>query len=286
MQVEAKNHPQAWALGAEGASSATGYLRSRYDFGGRFCALWECAEHDDEETASEVLPSMSGRWNQLSPFTKFLAFAVVAILAFAMAVGIGAVAALVVSGNLSAPSGERAGSEEPKPAGERGKSPQRQQADADRPQQENSGATREQAASPDKQTIYVHEVGEIQANAVEAFLDSHEKLLRYDTLTSGDIEEMQANQAALQGFVDQASDLRAPKQYRNQKDAFVSAIDELHQAAQLAYALAVDPISATHDDFEDYDRIVDQAAAGLRQSNEILGKDYKTIEGVQEVSTS
>jgi hypothetical protein len=121
---------------------------------------------------------------------------------------------------------------------------------------------------------------------VEAFLDSHEKLLRYDTLTSGDIEEMQANQAALQGFVDQASDLRAPKQYSNQKDAFVSAIDELHQAAQLAYALAVDPISATQDDFEDYDRIVDQAAAGLRQSNEILGKDYKTIEGVQEVSTS
>jgi hypothetical protein len=49
---------------------------------------------------------------------------------------------------------------------------------------------------------------------------------------------------------------------------------------------AIDPISATQDDFEDYDRIVDQAAAGLRQSNEILGKDYKTIEGVQEVSTS
>jgi hypothetical protein len=31
---------------------------------------------------------------------------------------------------------------------------------------------------------------------VAAFSDSHEKLLRYDTLTSGDIEEMQANQAA------------------------------------------------------------------------------------------
>ena len=97
---------------------------------------------------------------------------------------------------------------------------------------------------------------------------------------------MQANQAALQGFVDQASDLRAPKQYRNQKDAFVSAIDELHQAAQLAYALAADPISATQADFDDYDRLVDEAAAGLRRSNQILGKDYETIEGVREVSAS
>ena len=79
---------------------------------------------------------------------------------------------------------------------------------------------------------------------------------------------------------------RAPQKYTEQKDAFVSAIDELHQAAQLAYALAADPISATQADFDDYDRLVNEAAAGLRQSNEILGKDYKTIEGVQEVSTS
>ena len=97
---------------------------------------------------------------------------------------------------------------------------------------------------------------------------------------------MQANEAALQGFADQASDLNAPQKYREQKIAFLSAIDELHQAAQLAYALAVDPISATQDDFEDYDRIVNEAAAGLQQSNEILGKDYKTIEGVHRVSTS
>ena len=115
-------------------------------------------------------------------------------------------------------------------------------------------------------------------------MDSHEKLLRYDTLTSGDIEEMQANQAALQGFVDQASDLRAPKQYRNQKDAFVSAIDELHRAAQLAYTLAADPVSATQADVDDYDRLVDEATAGLRRSNQILGKDFEGIEGVREVS--
>lgn len=213
-------------------------------------------------------------------------YAAAATLAFVMAASVGAVAAFVVSGNLSWPTGERASPEEPGPTGEQGKPPQRQQADADRPKQENAGAEREQAAPQDQQTTYVHRVGEIQANSVETFLDSHEKLLRYDTLTSGDIEEMQANQAALQGFTDQATDLRAPQKYRNQKDAFVSAIDELHQAAQLAYALAADPISATQDDFEDYDRIVDQAGAGLRQSNEILGRDFKTIEGVREVSTT
>ena len=100
------------------------------------------------------------------------------------------------------------------------------------------------------------------------------------------LREMQANQAALQGFVDQASDLRAPKKYRNQKDAFVSAIDELHQAAQLAYALAADPVSATQADFDDYDRLVDEATAGLRQSNQLLGKDFEGIEGVREVSAS
>jgi hypothetical protein len=227
---------------------------------------------------------MSGWWNQRSQSTRLLVYAVAAILAFVMAASVGAVAALVVRGNLSFPAGERARPEEPSPAGEQGKTPQRQQADADRPQQEKAGAERGQAASQDKQNTYVHRVGEIQANSVEVFLDSHEKLLRYDSLTAGDIEEMQANQAALQGFADQASDLRAPQRYREQKDAFVSAIDELHQAAQLAYALASDPISATQADFDDYDRLVDEAAAGLQRSNQILGKDFEGIEGVREVS--
>jgi hypothetical protein len=228
---------------------------------------------------------MSGWWNQRSQFTRLLVYAMVAASLFGMAASVGAVAALVVSGNLSWPTGERARPEEPSPAGEQGKTPQRQEADAERLQQEKAGAKREQDASQEQQTTYVHRVGEIQANAVETFLDSHEKLLRYDSLTSSDIEEMKANQAALQGFTEQASDLNAPQKYREQKVVFLSAIDELHQGAQLAYALAADPISAAQADFEDYDRLVDQAAAGLQQSNEILGKDYETIEGVQGVST-
>jgi hypothetical protein len=229
---------------------------------------------------------VSGRWNQRSLFTRLLVYAVAVTLMFLLAASVGAVAALVFGGNLSWPTGERAGSEEPNPAGERGKSPQRQQADADRSQQENSGAKRESAASPDKRTTYVHEVGEIQARSVDAFLDSHEKLLRYDALTSGDVEKMQANQAALHGFADQAGDLGAPQKYTEQKDAFLSAIEELQQATQLAYALAANPISATQADFDRYDHLVDEAAADLQRSNEFLGKDYKTIEGVQGVSTS
>jgi hypothetical protein len=229
---------------------------------------------------------MSGWWNQRSQSTRLVVYAVAAIVLFVMAASVGAAASLLVGGHLSWPTGERAGSEEPNPASERGKSPQRQQADADRPQQENSGAKREQAASPDKQTTYVHEVGEIQANAVEAFLDSNEKLLRYDALTSGDIEKMQGHQAALQRFANQASNLNAPRKYTDQTEAFLSAIEKLHQATQLAYVLAADPISATQDDFEHYDHLVNEAATDLQRSNEILGKDYKTIEGVKGISTS
>src|SRR5215204_2599457 len=147
----------------------------------------------------ETLPSMSGWWNQRSLFTRLLMYAVAAILAFVMAASVGAVAALVVSGDLSWPTGERSGPGEPNPTSERGKPPQRQQ--------EEAGAKRDQAATQDNQIQYVSGVGEIQASSVEAFSDSHKKLLRYDTLTSGDIEEMQADQAALQEFADQASDL-------------------------------------------------------------------------------
>jgi hypothetical protein len=212
-------------------------------------------------------------------------YAVAAILACVIAASVGAGAALVVSGNLSWPTAERSGPGEPNPGGERGKPTQRPQEDADRSQQVKAGAKREQPATQSKKVPYVSEVGEIQADSVEVLSDSHEKLLRYDTITSGDIDEMKANQAALRELVDRTSVLEAPQKYREQKDTFVSAIDELHQATKLAYTLAADPISATQADFDDYDHLVDEAAAELQQSNEILGKDYKTIGGLQEVNT-
>ena len=237
-------------------------------------------------------------------------YAVIAVLAFVMAASVGAVAALMVSGGLSWPTGGGSRPGEPGPADEQGKHSQPRQAgaedsgkgyrqaeadhsgqdQADRSEEENTGkkatTERKQAASQEQQAPYVAEVGEIQASSVEAFSDSHEKLLRYDALTSGDIEEMQANQAALQEFADRASDLDAPEKYGEQKDAFVSAIHELHQGARLAYVLAADPLSATQADFDDYDRLTNKAATDLQQSNEVLGKDYKTIAGLREVNTT
>jgi hypothetical protein len=227
---------------------------------------------------------MSGWWNQRSLFTRLLVYGMAAALVLVMAAGIGAVAALVVGGNVSSPTVERTRPDESSPPGEQVETTQNEQTDADAVQQQYSSAKREQTTPQDEQTTYVDEIGEIQANSVEAFLDSHEKLRRYDTLTSGDIEEMHTNQAALQGFIEQASDLNAPQKYREQKVVLLSAIDKLHQAAQLAYALAADPVSATQADFDDYDRYVDEAAAGLRRSNQLLGKDFEGIEGVREVT--
>src|SRR5918994_6587099 len=110
----------------------------------------------------EPLPSMSGWWNQRSLLTRLLVYAGAAILAFVMAAGVGAVAALVVSGNLSWPTGVRIRPGEPGPVGEQGKPSKRRQADADRQEQEHSdrsqqekaGAKREQAATQDKQIPY------------------------------------------------------------------------------------------------------------------------------------
>jgi hypothetical protein len=234
----------------------------------------------------EVLSRMSGRWNRLSSFTRFMAYAVAAILVLGMAAGIGVVAALMVSGNASSPTGEKVRSEGTSPAGEHNKSAQPEQADTKLTQQQYSDAKGGQGTPQNRQTAYVDEVGEIQAGSVDAFFDSHEMLLRYDTLTSGDVEKLQADQAALKRFAGQAGALSAPQKYREHKVVFRSAIDELHQAAQLAYVLAADPISATQAEFDQYDHLVNEAAADLQRSNEILDKDYKSIEGVKGVSTS
>jgi hypothetical protein len=211
--------------------------------------------------------------------TRVLVYTMGAILAFAVAAGVGATTALVIQGELSLPARE-----EPEPAGEQGDTPQHGGADGDRPQQKEAGAEREEAASNQDETEYVSRVGEIQASSVETFMDSHDLILRYDAVTADDVEEMQANQTDLQGFADQVDDLDPPQGYGEQYEVLRSAINELHEAAQLAYSLAADPTAATQSGFDEYDRHVNEAAAGLQRSNEILGRDYKTIEGVQRVS--
>jgi hypothetical protein len=234
----------------------------------------------------EVLSRMSGRWNRLSSFTRLLAYAVAAILVLGLAAGIGIVAALMVSGNVSSPTGEKFRPEVSSPTGEHNKPAQPDQADTESTHQQYSDAKRGQAAPQDVQPTYVDEVGEIQAGSVDAFSDSHEKLLRYDALTSGDIEKLQADQAALKRFAGQAGTLSAPQKYEDHEDVFRSAIDRLYQATRLAYVLAADPLEATQADFDHYDQLVNEAAADLQRSNEILGRNYKTIEGVERVGTS
>jgi hypothetical protein len=212
-------------------------------------------------------------------------YAVALVLAFVVSAGIAAGAVLVVSGDDSPPTGESIPPSEASLPSERGDSTQLEQSDADTAQY-HPDTTRERTTPQDGDASYVDEVGEIQASSVDAFLDSHEKILRYDALTSGDVEKLRANQAALEGFADQARALRAPQKYSEHKDVFLSAIDELHEAAQLAYNSAADPASATKSDVVRYNRLLNGAAANLQQSNEILGKDYKTIEGAQAISIS
>ena len=113
---------------------------------------------------------------------------------------------------------------------------------------------------------------------------SHDKLLRYDILTTDDLEELRANEAALGEFADQVDNLNPPPEYTDQYETFRSAIRELHVAARLAYEVVADPTAATKSKFDAYDRHLAEADGLLQESNERLGRDYETIGGVQEIS--
>jgi hypothetical protein len=82
----------------------------------------------------------------------------------------------------------------------------------------------------------------------------------------------------------QVENLDAPPKYEDHYEVFGSAINELEAAVQLAYEVVADPITATKAEFDTYDRHAQEAAELLGRSNEILGRDYKRIEGVQEIS--
>jgi hypothetical protein len=210
--------------------------------------------------------------------TRVLVYAVAAILAFAAAAGVGATAALMLQGDLSLPMRE-----EPQPAGEQGNTPQRQGAANDRSQQKEAGIGQKEDATQQDEAEYTSKVGDIQNEAVEASLESNGKLVRYDALTADDIKDMEANYATLGDYRDRVEALDPPEKYEGQYEVFVLAINELYAATKLAYRLAADPVSATADDFDAYDRHIDEATSHLRRSNEILGRDYKTTEAAQDV---
>ena len=178
---------------------------------------------------------------------------VVALAALlAVSGGVGAMAAMVLGGG---------GSESPG-GGER----------------EQGGQQRN--APPQKgEAEYLAEVGGIQKGSVEAFLKSDEMLRRYDVRGADDAEDMGANAAARRDYRDRVADLDPPELYRGQHEVFGGAIGELHEAAELAYRVVNDPASATQTHFAAYDDRVDKAAAQLRRSNEMIRRDYATIEG-------
>lgn len=131
---------------------------------------------------------------------------------------------------------------------------------------------------------YVSVVGEIQNRAVEASLESNDRLLRYDDLTEDDIEEVQANYEVLKEYSDRAEGLDPPEKYEEQHRVFILAIGELRRADEMAYRLAIDPTSVTQTELDAYDGGIDKATEYLRRSNEILGKDYKTTQLARDVS--
>ena len=201
---------------------------------------------------------------------KILTYAAAAAAVLALAVGVGVMAAFTLgSDGGSSPQGA-------KPERVEGASPGR-----DGRSQEDA---REKASDASGDAAYSKDLAVIQKQAVEASLGSNRKLLRYDGITAEDVEEMEEDYVALQGYARRAGDLAPPAKYYDQHEVFVLAIGELRGANGLAYRLAADPSSATQTDFEAYDRHMDRATAYLRRSNEMLGEDYKTTAAAQDVS--
>ena len=225
----------------------------------------------------------------LSPPLRVLVYAALAILAFALAAGVGAMGALTLRGDVGLP--ERQG---PRSADEQrvDRPPQKDGANEDgadeqkeaAPQQDQAAADRGADAAQRAEAEYVGAVEDIQTRAVETFRNSHEKLLRYDALAPSDVRVMEANGAALQEMADRAAKLDPPPKHGEQHEVFVSAIDELREASQLAHGMAADPVAVTETAFDGYYGRLGEASALLRRSNELLGEDHETIEGVREVS--
>jgi hypothetical protein len=190
------------------------------------------------------------------------------LVMLAAAAGVGALAALVVGD----------GADSPRPANREQAEGEARQTGAQGDRSKEGGSARPSKAE------YLREVANIQKGAVEASLESNSKLRAYDSLSADDIEEMKANYGALEDYKDRIGELDPPDGYERQHEIFALALDELRDADELAYRLAADPASATQADFEAYDRHVDKATTYLQRSNEILGRNYKTTEGAEDIA--
>jgi hypothetical protein len=206
---------------------------------------------------------MMQRLQELALPLRILIHAAAAAAVLAVAAGVGATTALML-----APDENPSGGAKSQQAGE---------AKPDQAGQQESASERQSEAD------YLDAVGDIQNGAVEASLQSNGKLLRYDGLNSDDIEDIEANYAALGDYRDRVEALNPLEKYEGQFEVFMLAIRELYAANKLAYRLAADPVSATEEDFDAYDQHIDEATSHLRRSNKILGRDYKTTGAAQDV---
>jgi hypothetical protein len=213
---------------------------------------------------------------------RVLVYILAVPLAFAVAAGVGVMATLIMQDDLSLPVSEKL-----QPSEGQGNAQQSEsQSNAQQSEsQSNAQQSESQSNAQQSEADYMSKVGKLQSESVKTFLDSHNQLLRYDALTADDVDKMENNQDTLGELADQADNFKPPQKYRQQHETFNSAISELHEASQLAYKMASDPTDATQPRFDEYDRHVNEAAANLRRSNEILGRDYKTIGSVQRVNT-
>jgi hypothetical protein len=167
----------------------------------------------------------------------------------------------------------------------------RQQAKAPNPDETSSGDTETPSAAGSATdeidaASYAQNVGDIQNAAVQASTRINDRLRRYDTISAADIETIEADYLALETYSAQAEDLDVPEEYKGQQEMFSGAISNLYAAAEIARRVTSAPISATAADLKEYDERVAEATAGLEQSNEILGQDYSTTEGLPKVGPS
>jgi len=138
----------------------------------------------------------------------------------------------------------------------------------------------EESSTETSRAKYQQRVGALQRASVDTLEASNDKLLRYDSLTTTDVDALEHNYLLLAHYSQQAEDLNPPEEYKYQYGAFSSGITELYNSAWTAYTLAADPISATKEDFWAYQDHLVYAMSLLVQSNRALGQNYKTTEGL------
>jgi Translation initiation factor IF-2, N-terminal region len=220
-----------------------------------------------------VLGSLEPRKTR-SRATRVIVYVLIALVALVLSMGIGALAAMFVH-------------DEPSSVASKKSQPPDRQSHLQR-NGKKRGDERSEKQSSDQQSEaeYVGEIGKLQNESVNTFLNSHDRLLHYDDLDAADVEEMRANEHILELIGDRVDNLDPPQKYKDQHEVFSAAVDQLHEAVQLAYALASDPTSATQSAFEEYNSHVERATTLLRRSNELLGRDYKRIEDVPKVGSS